>query len=175
MWLLLKYMLIDSLVESEKVEMTILNMLNRVADLLTHLLLNKYELYFSFTNDFKISLHVNNCWHFWIIIIKFKNWIQFKNLHTTVIYEATITFWKWTVKFFDTLFFFLKIKCKLNKFICLARRKDHWYTALGQYGNLPRSRGSMLLIDLPVWNLFLTTVTSSRVENSVHLELRWHI
>ena len=46
-------MLIDSLVESEKVEMTIPNMLNRVADLLTHLLLNKYELYFSLTNYFK--------------------------------------------------------------------------------------------------------------------------
>lgn len=104
MWLLFKYMLIDSLVESEKGEMTIPNMLNRIADLLTHLSLNKYSSISHLQTILKIPLHVNNYWHFQIIIIKFKNWIQFKNLHTTVIYEATITLWKWTVKFFDTLF-----------------------------------------------------------------------
>ena len=30
-----------------------------------------------------------------------------------MIYEATITFWKWIVKFFDTLFFFWKYNVNL--------------------------------------------------------------
>lgn len=101
---------------------------------------------------------------FQAIIIEFKNLIQFLNFSTIVVIETTIIFWKWI----STLFFW-KENVSLVRSYTLPAEKSHWHAALSQHGNLPRSRGSVLLIDLPVWNLFLATMTSYGVENTVHL------